>query len=875
MRKLKKISAVLLATALFANPCLGSQYLQDVHAEETAGEESAIAQETQTEAEKAEAEKTAGENGGYTEKEQDELPEEYFQDTTEKDVISESTETESSDPDDELSTAALSAESQQITVDLYFIYDVYKDELSLPDGYKRTYQIVLPDGITGNVQYKVDGDSATVDKNGIISASQEATGQSTVHVTCGDYTQIITVNVNSYVDMYVDDTLDKIYSEITSGKELTQAELAEEFTKYASEHFDYSGSCSSLSGIIIYKAGSCWANTSFINALCTKAGIESKTRKAAHDSGAGSGHINSIIKADGKYYVADAGFSGKSPRGYSFKEEPNGLSMIYSVDRNWNSLTQYDAFETEAVIPETVNGNTINTLCYYDYINDCELSGVFANGVAVTSVSLPKTITYISPLAFQGCESLSRISVDKENTKYIDIDGILYAKDGTVVRVPQTMTDVTLSNSTTAIGDFAFSGNKVKEITIPDGVTSIGFAAFHSSSVEVITIPASVTTIKDNAFGYLYDVIIKGTKGSYVEQYAADNGLIFVDIETGDVDRKYIEEEMARIRREIDSYSEENLKSSDKTAIEKLIADIGILSTHRRLTQEERNELTELRVCGQKYLDQITKVTEEIKILTKTVNEYMAENPESLNKEYVKGTSARIAALLNTKNLTDEERATLTNLKSQCDKLVDLEKNNIEKLIAEIQKKISSYSEENVKSSDKSAIEELITEIDALSLFLTGKETELEKLSKSKAEGEKYLARIAKVAKDINTLTDTVNGYIAENPESLNKKDVKQTSDGIAALLNTENLTDEERTTLSTLQSQCGEFLKITVEKGDINKNGKVDLTDLMLCLNHVAKKNILKDEAFVAADVDENGTVNLADLMRILNYISKKNMEI
>ena len=63
--------------------------------------------------------------------------------------------------------------------------------------------------------------------------------------------------------------------------------------------------------------------------------------------------------------------------------------------------------------------------------------------------------------------------------------------------------------------------------------------------------------------------------------------------------------------------------------------------------------------------------------------------------------------------------------------------------------------------------------------------------------------------------------------------------------------------------------------KGDINSDGKVDLRDLMMCLNHVAKKTILKDDAFHSADVDGNGTVTLIDLMRILNYVSKKSAEI
>ncbi len=58
---------------------------------------------------------------------------------------------------------------------------------------------------------------------------------------------------------------------------------------------------------------------------------------------------------------------------------------------------------------------------------------------------------------------------------------------------------------------------------------------------------------------------------------------------------------------------------------------------------------------------------------------------------------------------------------------------------------------------------------------------------------------------------------------------------------------------------------------GDINQDGRVNLFDLMECLNHVAKKTTLTGEKFVRADVDGNGTVNLLDLMRILNYVAKK----
>jgi len=66
-----------------------------------------------------------------------------------------------------------------------------------------------------------------------------------------------------------------------------------------------------------------------------------------------------------------------------------------------------------------------------------------------------------------------------------------------------------------------------------------------------------------------------------------------------------------------------------------------------------------------------------------------------------------------------------------------------------------------------------------------------------------------------------------------------------------------------------------TVKKGDIDRNGKVDLTDLMMCLNHVSKKKLLEGDALSAADIDGKDGVTLSDLMRILNYVSKKITEL
>ncbi|MCI8667806.1 MAG: hypothetical protein HFG82_14280 [Dorea sp.] len=58
--------------------------------------------------------------------------------------------------------------------------------------------------------------------------------------------------------------------------------------------------------------------------------------------------------------------------------------------------------------------------------------------------------------------------------------------------------------------------------------------------------------------------------------------------------------------------------------------------------------------------------------------------------------------------------------------------------------------------------------------------------------------------------------------------------------------------------------------KGDIDRDGKVTMADVMACLNHVSKKKLLTGQALAAADVDGNG-VGMSDVIKILNYVSKK----
>ena len=123
------------------------------------------------------------------------------------------------------------------------------------------------------------------------------------------------------------------------------------------------------------------------------------------------------------------------------------------------TITKYAESDTVVVIPSKINGVTVATIG----------NGAFERS-AVTSVTIPDSVTAIHDGAFANCSQLTNISIP---------------------------------NSVTSIGLSAFEHcTSLKSITLPSSLRNISMFLFHNcSQLTTIQIPDSVLSIQDYAFG--------------------------------------------------------------------------------------------------------------------------------------------------------------------------------------------------------------------------------------------------------------------------------------------------------------------------------------------------------------------------------------
>ena len=156
-------------------------------------------------------------------------------------------------------------------------------------------------------------------------------------------------------------------------------------------------------------------------------------------------------------------------------------------------------YNGNVVIPESVNYEGVEYKV--KYIGDC----AFMDCHELTSITIPNSVTLIGEWAFMSC-GLTSVHItdlaDWCNVAFCDkYSNPLYLGSKLFLK-DEEVKDLMIPNGVTKIRDYAFIGfSSINTVTIPDKVTSIGECAFSNcTELTSITIPNSVTTISYSAF---------------------------------------------------------------------------------------------------------------------------------------------------------------------------------------------------------------------------------------------------------------------------------------------------------------------------------------------------------------------------------------
>ena len=169
--------------------------------------------------------------------------------------------------------------------------------------------------------------------------------------------------------------------------------------------------------------------------------------------------------------------------------------QIYTVTEiGDNAFYNYSEI-TKISLPDTIINIEVGAFASCTSLKEIDISDNLIRisefsfiGCGLEEIYIPKSVSDMSSLTFEGCNELKNIIVEEKNPNYTDIDGILFSKDETtLIKFP--------------------SNKELESYTVPDGVKTLEYEAFYCcDNLREITIPESVETIQESCFLSCYNL---------------------------------------------------------------------------------------------------------------------------------------------------------------------------------------------------------------------------------------------------------------------------------------------------------------------------------------------------------------------------------
>lgn len=124
----------------------------------------------------------------------------------------------------------------------------------------------------------------------------------------------------------------------------------------------------------------------------------------------------------------------------------------------------------------------------------------------LSAITIPKNVTSVGSNAF-AYTNIESLKVAEGNTSLSVDNGILYNQAQTTLFMcpPKKSGDIVIPETVTEIASYAFDGCKsITSVSLPSSLLQIGFGAFQLCTLGKISLPANVKTVTGGAFSNTY-----------------------------------------------------------------------------------------------------------------------------------------------------------------------------------------------------------------------------------------------------------------------------------------------------------------------------------------------------------------------------------
>ena len=278
---------------------------------------------------------------------------------------------------------------------------------------------------------------------------------------------------------------------------------------------------------------------------------------------------------------------------------------------------------------------------------------------------------------------------------------------------------------------------------------------------------------------------------------------------------------ISEISEPIDALTTDNVKSSDSQTISDVKAAVAAVDT-ANATDSEKEALKAITDKASELENVIDDTKAEMNRIGEAINGYSEETVKSSDAPAIGKLVEDIKALTDADNITADERANLEKLCAKAENLlakIAETKAEYERIIAAA----NGYDEATVTSADKDDLIQLNEDIYALAISDNATSDELQNLD---AAHDKVFALIDKligiddeITAVINRVVETVNKSVLEGVNSSDKSDIEQLVEDIGVLLESTNISEDERTLLENANEICGKLIaKINATAEEINR---------------------------------------------------------